>query len=146
MRNKLLVNGAASGDLLPFYTAGSSVEERAAILDKEIRFVPFPFACSLLGMGDDGHFASLFPDAENLEEGLDLESEIPCLPVRTSASPYPRITLTLAALSRSDEIVLLFFGDEKRKVYEKAKAGNSRYPVTRLLRQKRAPVHCYWAP
>ena len=146
VRNKLLVNGAASADLLPFYTAENSVEERAAILDQEIRFVPFPFACALLGMGADGHFASLFPDAENLEEGLDLESETLCLPVRTAASPYPRITLTLDSLSRRDEILLLFFVDEKRKVYEKAKAGNARYPVTRLLRQKRAPVHCYWAP
>jgi 6-phosphogluconolactonase len=146
VRSTLLVNGAARADLLAFYDGEISVEERAATLDKEIRFVPFPFACSLLGMGTDGHFASLFPDAENLDEGLDLESNTLCLPVRTAASPHPRITLTLAALSRSDEIVLLMFGAEKRTVYEKAKAGNARYPVTRLLRQKRAPVHVYWAP
>lgn len=146
VREKLLVNGAASAELLPFFARETSVEERAAALDKEIRFVPFPFACSLLGMGTDGHFASLFPDADNLEEGLDLESQTLCLPIRTAASPHPRITLTLAALSRSDEIVLLFFGDDKRVIYEKAKAGNARYPVTRLLRQKRAPVHAYWAP
>ena len=146
VRNTLLVNGAARADLLAFYDGGITVEERAAALDQEIRFVPFPFACSLLGMGTDGHFASLFPDAENLDEGLDLESNTLCLPVRTAASPYPRISLTLAALSRSDEIVLLIFGNEKRTVYEKAKAGNARYPVTRLLRQKRAPVHVYWAP
>lgn len=146
VRSSLLVNGAASADLLPFYSSDSTVEERAAALDKEIRFVPFPFACSLLGMGTDGHFASLFPDADNLVEGLDLESPKLCLPIQTDASPYPRISLTLAALSRSDEIVLLIFGDEKRKIYEKAKAGNARYPVTRLLRQKRAPVTVYWAP
>ena len=97
-------------------------------------------------MGTDGHFASLFPDAENLAEGLDLESRTLCLPVKTAASPHARISLTLAALSRSDEIVLLFFGDEKRVIYDKAKAGNARYPVTRLLRQKRAPVYVYWAP
>lgn len=146
VRNTLLVNGAASADLLPFYADETTVEERAAALDKEIRFAPFPFACALLGMGTDGHFASLFPDAENLDEGLDLESSTLCLPVKTEASPYPRISLTLAALSRSDEIVLLIFGDDKRKIYEKAKAGNIRYPVTRLLRQKRAPVNVYWAP
>ena len=108
--------------------------------------MPLPFACSLLGMGADGHFASLFPDAENLGEGLDLESSRMCLPVQTEASPYPRVSLTLSALSRSDEIVLLFFGEEKRRVFEKAKSGNARYPVTRLLRQKRAPVYTYWAP
>ena len=34
----------------------------------------------------------------------------------------------------------------ERRIFEKAKAGNARYPVTRLLRQKRAPVHVYWAP
>ena len=146
VRDKLLVNGAASADLLPFFTSEVSVEERAAALDQEIRFAPFPFACSLLGMGTDGHFASLFPDAENLAEGLDLESRTLCLPVKTAASPHARISLTLAALSRSDEIVLLFFGDEKRIIYDKAKAGNARYPVTRLLRQKRAPVYVYWAP
>jgi len=146
VRDRLLVNGAARADLLPFYAQEISVEERAAVLDQEIRFMPFPFACALLGMGADGHFASLFPDAENLAEGLDLESNTLCVPVRTAASPHARISLTLAALSRSDEVVLLFFGGEKRTVYDKAKAGNARYPVTRLLRQKRAPVYVYWAP
>lgn len=146
IRNNLLVNGASIAGLLPFFKADTPIEVRCAELDREIRFMPFPFACSLLGMGADGHFASLFPDADNLVEGLDLESQRLCLPVQTEASPYPRVSLTLAALSRSDEIVLLFFGEEKRRIFEKAKAGNARYPVTRLLRQKRAPVHVYWAP
>lgn len=146
IRSHLLVNGASIAGMLPFFKADTPIEVRCEELDREIRFRPFPFACSLLGMGNDGHFASLFPDADNLGEGLDLESQRLCLPVQTESSPYPRVSLTLAALSRSDEIVLLFFGDEKRRVFEKAKAGNARYPVTRLLRQKRAPVHVYWAP
>ena len=146
IRDEFLVDKAANAELLPFYAAHESVEERAASLDKILRFAPFPFASSLLGMGTDGHFASLFPDADNLKEGLDLEGEKLCIAVSTAASPYARISLTLAALSRSDEIVLLFFGDEKRDVYEEAKKDNDRYPVSRLLRQKRAPVHIYWAP
>ena len=146
IRSHLLINGASIAGMLPFFKADTPIEVRCEELDQEIRFMPFPFACSLLGMGADGHFASLFPDAENLDEGLDLESSRMCLPVQTEASPYPRVSLTLSALSRSDEIVLLFFGDEKRRVFEKAKAGNARYPVTRLLRQKRAPVYTYWAP
>jgi len=146
IRRKLLINGASMAGLLPFFKADTPIEVRCEELESEIRFIPFPFACSLLGMGTDGHFASLFPDAANIEEGLDLESQKLCLPVTTGASPHPRVSLTLAALSRSDEIVLLIFGEEKLKIFEKARNGNGRYPVTRLLRQKRAPVHTYWAP
>ena len=146
IRETLLVERAAAADFLPFYTPDKSIEERCTDLDTEIRLVPFPFACALLGMGADGHFASLFPDAHNLATGLDIESQSLCLPVQTDASPYARVSLTLSALSRSDEVVLLFFGDDKREVYEAAKLESDRYPVSRLLRQKRAPVHTYWAP
>ena len=146
VRESLMVNGAAAARLQPAYSADEGVADRCASLDAEIRALPFPFACSLLGMGADGHFASLFPDAENLQEGLDVEGTRLGIPVSTDASPHPRISLTLAALSRSDEIVLLFFGDDKLAVYEEAKEQSNGYPVSRLLRQKRAPVRVYWAP
>jgi 6-phosphogluconolactonase len=146
IRDKLLVGKAAGGTLLPFYAPDTSVDERVTQLNEDIRYAPLPFACAMLGMGADGHFASLFPDADNLDAGLDLESDDLYLPVRTAASPHARISLSLAALSRSDEIVLLFFGEDKLAVYERAKAGDRQLPVARLLRQKRAPVHIYWAP
>lgn len=146
IRENLLVDAAAAADFMPYYVPDKSIEDRCVDLDADIRSAPFPFACSLLGMGTDGHFASLFPDADNLATGLDLESTTLCLPVKTQASPHLRVSLTLAALSRSDDIVLLFFGDAKRAVYEAAKTSNDQYPVSRLLLQKRAPVHTYWAP
>jgi 6-phosphogluconolactonase len=146
IRDKLLVGAAAEAEFLPYFAPDTTVEARVAELNEDIRYAPLPFACAMLGMGADGHFASLFPDADNLDTGLDLESTTLYLPVHTSASPHARISLSLAALSRSDEIVLLFFGDEKLAVYERARAGDSQLPVTRLLRQKRAPVHIYWAP
>ena len=146
VRETLLVNGAAAARLQPAYSADEGVADRCATLDAEIRALPFPFACSLLGMGADGHFASLFPDAKNLAEGLNADGSKLCIPVSTEASPHPRLSLTLAALSRSDEIVLLFFGEDKLAVYEDAKNQTNGYPVSRLLRQKRAPVHVYWAP
>lgn len=101
-----------------------------------------PFACVLVGMGEDGHFASVFPDADNLDEALDLESDACCLPVRTEASPFARISMTLARLVNSDELVLLAFGAAKRRVLEAPGA----YPVGRLLAQTRLPVRVMWAP
>ena len=146
VRTKLLQNGAAAAHLLPAYAPGKDIVTASAALDEAIRQLPFPFATALLGMGEDGHFASLFPDAPNLEEGLDVDSNRLVIPVSTAASPHPRVSLTLSALSRSDEIVLLFFGDAKRAVYEEARSSKSGYPVARLLRQKRAPVRVFWAP
>lgn len=147
VRTTLLKNGAAAAKLLPAYASDIEVAAGAAALDAAIRSLPFPFASVLLGMGTDGHFASLFPDADNLDDGLNADSATLAIPVSTAASPHPRISLTLAALSRSDQIQLLIFGDEKRAVYEEAKAnGSSSYPVASLLRQKRAPVHVIWAP
>lgn len=146
IRENLLQNNAAEARLHPMHSDSFSLEERCELFEETIRTLPFPFACSLIGMGDDGHFASLFPDAENLDEGLNVDSLHFCLPTRTAASPYSRLTLTLAALSRSDRVVLLFFGDAKREVYEKAKVKPNGLPVSRLLLQKRAPVRVFWAP
>ena len=146
IRASLLQGDAAEANFLPFYDGSVTVEQRCDAIEESIRTLPFPFACSLIGMGEDGHFASLFPDAENLEQGLDTDGRQLCLPVNTVASPHPRISLTLAALSRSDTVVLLFFGAVKRDVYERAKADSNGFPISRLLLQKRAPVHVYWAP
>jgi 6-phosphogluconolactonase len=146
VRDTLLTGEAKEATVLPVYKPGVTVEERCVELNDELRQAPFPFACALLGMGEDGHFASLFPDAENLEEGLDVDSSELSIPVNTAASPHPRVSLTLSALSRSDEILLLMFGDRKREVYEAAKQTANGYPVFHLLRQKRAPVYVYWAP
>jgi len=146
VRDTLLSGEARQASLLPVYKAGVTIEERCGELNDELRLAPFPFASALLGMGEDGHFASLFPDADNLDDGLDVDSSELCIPVNTAASPYPRVSLTLSALSRSDEILLLIFGDAKRAVYETAKQEANGHPVSHLLRQKRAPVHVYWAP
>ena len=142
----MLQKHAEPAKLLPVFSSSVSIAQRCDEIDKQIRVLPFPFACSLLGMGEDGHFASLFPDADNLADGLDVDNEQLCIPVATGASPHPRVSLTLAALARSDAIILLIFGDRKREVYEQAKAKGSTLPVARLLKQKKAPVRVYWAP
>ena len=146
VRDTLLTGAAAVARFLPLYAPARTIEEASRALNDTLRRLPFPFACSLLGMGEDGHFASLFPDAANLEEGIDTDGSVLTLPVTTSASAHRRITLTLAALSRSDEIVLLAFGDAKRQVLDQAVESADRYPVSHLLRQKRAPVRVIWAP
>jgi 6-phosphogluconolactonase len=146
VRDSLLQSHAKSAQMISIYDARLSIEARCQSLQEQIRSRPFPFAFSLLGMGEDGHFASLFPDADNLEAGLDIDGVDLCMAVETSASSHARLSLTLAALSRSEEIGLLIFGDAKRQIYEQAKQSVNIFPVSRLLLQKRAPVHVFWAP
>ena len=74
------------------------------------------------------------------------DGEALCIPVHTEASDYSRISLTLSALCRSDEVILLIFGDEKWQMLERARQSIDAFPVSRLLQQDRAPVYVFWAP
>lgn len=145
-RELLLTGAAAVARLVSVYRPGQSIEARCAELDAEIRALPTAFAATLLGMGDDGHFASLFPDAANLDAGLDPNGAARCLAVDTAASPLRRVSLTLAALARSDAILLLIFGDTKRRVLEQARDGAGDYPIASLLALETTPITVYWAP
>jgi 6-phosphogluconolactonase len=146
VRETLLREHASAAKLWPTYDGDVDILGRCEAMDEIIRTLPIPFASALLGMGEDGHFASLFPDADNLEQGLGVDSDHLCIPVKTAASPHPRISLTLSAISRSDEVILLIFGDKKREVLEQAKASGNTYPIAHLIKQKRAPVRVFWAP
>lgn len=145
VRQSLLVDAAAGANLVGVYRDDETLEGRVRSLDGEIRMLGVPFAATLLGMGTDGHIASLFPDAEHLEAGLDADNPDLCLAVDTAASPYRRLSLTMSAIARSDVVALLIFGDEKKAVVEAALGGDTEYPVAALLRQKKAPVTVFWA-
>lgn len=146
VRDTLLVADARRATFQPFYVDGASIEERCASLNNELQALPRPFACTLLGMGADGHFASLFPDMNNLEQALDVAADTYCVPADTAASPHRRISLTLSAILQSDAILLLMFGKQKREVYERAKNPGSKLPISHLLRHSRTPLQLYWAP
>ncbi len=144
VRESMLKDAASAGHILPIYKTGLSADERSQELQS--RKPDDDFACSMVGMGTDGHFASLFPDADCLSEGLQLNNSRFYMPVRTSASPHPRISMTLSALLASDEVLLFFFGKEKLAVYDNAHTVDKTYPITALLEQDKTPVSLYWAP
>ena len=97
------------------------------------------FALAWVGMGADGHTASLFP---NTDPRIDEERSILRLtpdPLPPEA-PFDRISLTLPALLDSDEIVVVARGDDKRAVLDAALAGESDLPIARLFGAARQPV------
>jgi 6-phosphogluconolactonase len=97
-------------------------------------------------MGTDGHTASLFPGAPQLEAALRSPEPLALLDVPSLGSQ--RVSLTPAALLATRRIDLLIFGTEKRAIYESAVAGDDlgEFPVRCVLRQKQVPVRVFWAP
>jgi len=146
LRDALSRSRASYAKIAHYFDAAGSLDDRCVRLESEFAALPLPFASALLGMGEDGHFASLFPDAANLQSSLDLQSTRTYVPVDTASSPHRRLSMTLPALLHSDEILLLISGAEKRAVLEQAAEPASDLPIAHLLRQLRAPVDVYWAP
>lgn len=146
LRDALARSRASYAQITSYFDAASSLDDRCSELEQELKRLPLPFTSVLLGMGDDGHVASLFPDANNLHTAIDLQSSRSFVPVDTGSSPHRRLSMTLAALLRSDEILLLISGAEKRAVLEQAADPESELPIAHLLRQSGTPVDIFWAP
>ncbi len=104
---------------------------------------PPHFALVWLGMGADGHIASLFPNTDpRVDEAASLRLITPD-PLPPEA-PFDRITLTLPALLAADAVMLVIRGDDKRTVLEGALAGAHDLPIARLLGARGAvPVTCF---
>ena len=104
-----------------------------------------PFDAVMLGMGEDGHIASLIPGDPGLEDALTTADTVRLVPAGLGKPPVPRITLTLSALLDARAIFLLIAGETKRGVVQRALAGED-LPVGRLVSQSKAPIRIYWTP
>ena len=103
---------------------------------------PPHFALTWLGMGEDGHIASLFPSTDpRVDDPLPLRRLTPHpLPPEV---PFERISLTIPALLDSDALLFVIRGAAKRALFEAAAAGANDLPVARLLRAATPPVTCF---
>lgn len=110
---------------------------------------PQPFDLCMLGMGADGHFASLFPGAANLASALSLSNTSAALPILPDpmpvAGPHPRISLTLSRLLHARRVMLLISGRDKRDVLERARCGDATLPVATLLASAHPCAEIHWS-
>jgi len=93
------------------------------------------FDAVFLGMGDDGHTASLFPGGEYLadQQSLVLETWSP-------KPPYPRLTLGLRPLWEAHRLVAIVLGEGKADMVARLRAGDDTLPITRALSGHPDPV------
>ncbi len=144
VRDNLLRGAAAEARFISLKTAAADPFAGAEEAAQRLREVPRPFDVVILGMGEDGHTASLFPHSPQLGRALD-EDAPPCFGVHGTKPPRERITLTRRALLDSRWIVLHIGGEAKWRVLEQAAQPGpvADLPVRAVLQQRQVPVHVY---
>jgi 6-phosphogluconolactonase len=148
VRARLLQHRAAAARLAPLNGHEPTPAAAAAAIEPTIRAL-LPFNATLLGMGPDGHIASLYATSVGVAAALDPDAEHLAVGVRSPGwEPYvPRISLTGRALFDAGLIVLLVGGEQKRRVIEQVLADPDFVPpVSALIRQTKAPVRVLWSP
>lgn len=124
----------------------------AGFANAALALYPQAFDATLLGMGVDGHFGSLFPGSPGLGEALDPASTRSAAAIvpdpMPAAGPHPRVSLTLARMLRSHRVLLAISGADKRAVLEDAQRAPRPlgYPVAALLHAPGAQVEIHWSP
>ena len=148
VREHLLKSMAAGAKFVPMKNAAATPALGAADAWLTYAQLQRPFDLVLLGMGDDGHTASLFPGNANLPEALDPRAPPGCVAMQAPVAPHARLSLNLAALLDAREIIVSSTGPSKWRVYNAARlAGDDvEYPVRAVLRQPGTPVDFFWAP
>ena len=131
------------------HPASNTGRLRAALEPLGARIVPLAegatpphFALTWLGMGDDGHIASLFPNTDpRADDPVPIRRLIPD-PLPPEA-PFARLSLTIPALLATDELVFVMRGADKRVLFEAAMQGRNDLPIARALAAARAPGTCF---
>ena len=152
VRDKLLRGPAGDANFIPIYSDHDTPEAAEPHCHARLTAMPWQNSLCMLGMGNDGHAASLFPGTAALTDALNVNYDRLCKTVRPQASPiagpHPRMSLTLMALLQARHIYLVITGAEKRATFDRALLGKDQreMPVRAILQQTNTPVSVYWAP
>ena len=148
IRESLLQDRAAAARFENITRPGRSIEEAVSAANLHAQTPP---GVVVLGMGEDGHTASLFPRMHNLESAL--QSRAPYVQVDATGCPgagrfLRRISLTPAGLAPAHTRLLLIRGESKRKLLERVLGGDDplEYPARIAFLTPGAPLHIHWCP
>ena len=133
-----------TSDIADYRLAGNAANAKLGELK-------FPLDLAWLGVGADGHTASIFPGPD-LEEALNAPNGRHAVGVMPDPlppdAPVARVTLTRSAILSARTVLITITGQEKRDLLELAIADghSSKLPIARVLAEAEQPIDIHWCP
>jgi len=143
LRRYLLIGAVAKAKFIGLYRSAESQEKAALAADEALAELP-AIDVLVLGMGDDGHTASLFPSSPNLAEALDPQGTRRCWPMLAPTVPHQRLSMSRAMLASARYPLLSISGQGKLDTLRTAASGDETTMPVRAFLQ--SPLEIYWCP
>ena len=136
----LLINNASKANFVGMKTAKVDAFEAQQDVTEKLSHIKQPFDVVILGMGEDGHTASIFPCCEQLDEALTTKQTI--MATQPTTAPHQRMTFTKSALLNSKQLYLHLVGESKEAVLNDVAAGEDEKlaPIRAFLNQDNVPM------
>jgi len=146
IKQNLLKKSASKAIFLPMVLNQINPIENLKQVRSQMKSIRRPFSMVILGMGSDGHTASLFPEAMELDEGMRLNTNQDIIISHPSNAPHERITFTRKSLLNTSRLVLHCYGKEKKAILDKAKVLDDYrpYPIQGFINQDKVELKIYW--
>jgi 6-phosphogluconolactonase len=125
------------------------IEQSALLANQELQALKQPMDIVVIGMGADGHIASLFIESDDYQKAMDLNCPEMVLPIRfnNTEGKVNRLSFSLAELLKAKKALICITGDEKRNVLEQSINGiNSDYAIAHFLKSYQNHVEIFWSP
>ncbi|MGP4842709.1 6-phosphogluconolactonase [Marinobacter sp. 1Y8] len=145
VREGLMQGPAASARFIGLKQPHDTANAGQPIAEEALSAIVWPLDVLVLGMGNDGHTASLFPDAPEIDEALDSSLPARCIAMHPPSQAVPRISLTRRALDKAEWIAVHLKGADKLETLERAfgdLADVHAMPIRAFLGEG---THVYWS-
>ena len=146
VRENLLQDKAANANFVALTTTDENAQDAQAIISQRIDQIDDHLDIVILGMGEDGHTASLFPCSSQIGEGLNLARKLSAIATQPTTAPHQRMSLSLAKIVSAKKVFLHLTSAKKKAVLEDALANFTELQKPIKAVCNNTDVELMWAP